>query len=434
VTQVDVQARSVVAQPRRFRSIIGGSLGNLVEWFDWYVYSAFSLYFAAAFFPKGSQTAQLLNASAVFAVGFLMRPVGGWLLGWYADRYGRKAALVGSVLMMCFGSLVIAVTPSYAAIGVTAPILLVGARLLQGLSLGGEYAANATYISEMATASRRGYYASFQYVTLIMGQLLAMAVLVVLQQILSESQLQGWGWRIPFAIGGLCAAATYYLRREIDETTSFTAATTTRRRGSMRGLLAHPRAVLTVVGLTMGGTIAYYTFTTYMQKFLVNTAGWTRADATLMSAATLFIYMLLQPVFGALSDRLGRRALLLAFGAFGTVMTVPFMTTLSRTTDFATAFVILVAALVVISSYTSISGVVKAEMFPTEIRALGVGFPYAIAVSLFGGTVEYIALSLKSAGHESWFYWYVTICIGVSFMVYVSMPDTKRHSKIRDEE
>ncbi len=417
---------------RRLKSIIGGSIGNLVEWYDWYVYASFSLYFANVFFPSGSQTAQLLNTAAVFAVGFFMRPFGGWLMGWYADRSGRKAALTLSVLMMCGGSLVIAVTPGYATIGVLAPVLLVVARLFQGLSVGGEYGASATYISEMATADRRGFYASFQYVTLIMGQLLALGVLIVLQRALPEAEIQRWGWRVPFFIGALCSVVAFYLRRGIDETPSFVAVSPSHRHGLTRQLLAHPRAVMTVVGLTMGGTISYYTFAIYIQKFLVNTTGWTRSDATLVSASTLLIYMLLQPLFGLLSDRVGRRPLLITFGALGAVMTVPFMTVLGRTQDLSTGFVVIMAALTVISCYTSIAGVVKAEMFPTEIRALGVGLPYAVAVSLFGGTVEYIALSLKTAGHESWFYWYVTLCVSASLLVYISMPDTKRYSAIKE--
>jgi MFS transporter, MHS family, alpha-ketoglutarate permease len=416
----------------RIKSIIGGSIGNLVEWYDWYAYASCSLYFAKVFFPSGSQTAQLLNTAAVFAVGFLMRPFGGWLMGCYADRHGRKTALMLSVLMMCGGSLLIAITPGYATIGVLAPTLLVFARLIQGLSVGGEYGASATYISEMATADRRGYYASFQYVTLIMGQLLALVVLVILQYFLSDDEIQRWGWRIPFFLGALCAVVALYLRRGIAETSSFVAASHDQRRGSMRELLAHPRALLTVVGLTMGGTIAYYTFATYMQKFLVNTAGWSKSDATFLSASTLVVYMLLQPLFGWISDRVGRRPLLITFGVCGAVMAVPFMTILSRGPSMMFAFVIIMLALTVISCYTSIAGIVKAEMFPAEVRALGVGLPYAIAVSVFGGSAEYIALAAKEAGHEAWFYWYVTVCISVSLLVYIGMRDTKAHSMIQE--
>ena len=174
----------------RLKSIIGGSTGNLVEWFDWYVYAAFTLYFAPHFFPSESQTAQLLSAAAVFAVGFIMRPIGAWIMGIYADRKGRKAGLALSVTLMCAGSLIIALTPGYETIGLVAPALLVLARLMQGLSVGGEYGASATYLSEMAGKSRRGFFSSFQYVTLISGQLLAILLLIVLQSTMETSALE----------------------------------------------------------------------------------------------------------------------------------------------------------------------------------------------------------------------------------------------------
>jgi MHS family alpha-ketoglutarate permease-like MFS transporter len=421
---------------RRLRSIVGGSVGNLVEWYDWYVYSAFALYFAKSFFPPASQTAQLLNAAAVFAVGFLMRPVGGWVMGRYADRNGRRAALSLSVLLMCAGSLLIAITPGYAAIGVLAPTLLVVARLLQGLSVGGEYGASATYLSEMAGERHRGFYSSFQYVTLIAGQLVALAVLIVLQRKLSAPALETWGWRIPFAIGGALAVAALWLRRGLDETPAFEAARVRdepRRRASMRELLRYPRQIATVVGLTAGGTVAFYTFTTYAQKFLVNTAGFSRPVATRLSALTLLVFMLVQPLVGHVSDRIGRRPVLITFGVLGVLGTVPVLTALGAARTEPRAFALLMAALLAVSGYTSINAVVKAELFPTEIRALGVGLPYAIAVSLFGGTAEYLALWAKSAGHERWFYWYVTFCIAASLIVYITMRET-RHSAVMIDE
>jgi MHS family alpha-ketoglutarate permease-like MFS transporter len=419
--------------PRRLRSIIGGSIGNLVEWYDWYVYSAFALYFAKSFFPPASQTAQLLNAAAVFAVGFLARPLGGWLMGRYADRHGRRAALSASVLLMCLGSLLIAITPSYARIGVLAPLALVVARLLQGLSVGGEYGASATYLSEMAGQRLRGFYSSFQYVTLIGGQLIALAVLVVLQRSLTASALESWGWRIPFAIGGALAVAALWLRRGLDETAAFRAAKASIPRSPLRALLAHPREIATVVGLTAGGTVAFYTFTTYAQKFLVNTAGFTKSAATEISALTLLVFMFVQPLVGYLSDRIGRRPVLISFGVLGTLGTVPLLGALGAARDATTAFVLLLVALLAVSGYTAINAVVKAELFPTEIRALGVGFPYAVAVSIFGGTAEYLALWAKSIGHERWFYWYVTVCVAGSLLVYVTMPETRTTSRIRDE-
>ena len=418
----------------KLASILGGSIGNLVEWYDWYAYSAFALYFSKAFFPKGDPTAQLLNTAAIFAVGFFMRPIGGWWLGWYADKFGRRAALTASVLLMCAGSLIIAVAPSFATIGVFSPILLLVARLLQGVSVGGEYGASATYLSEMAGHEHRGFWSSFQYVTLIMGQLIALGVLILLQKmLLTPDQLEAWGWRIPFAVGAALALLALYIRRHIAETESFEKADDQGRGKVMALLKQHPWQALQVVGLTMGGTLAFYTYTTYMQKFLVNTSGFSKEAATSLSALTLIVYAILQPVIGALSDRVGRKPVLIAFGVAGTVATIPIMTLLSHTHGFWPAFALILLALVIVSGYTSINAVVKAELFPPHVRALGVALPYAVAVSVFGGSAEYIALWLKQAGQETTFFWYVSACIFVSLLVYVFTADSKANSAFRSE-
>ena len=418
---------------KRLQSIFGGSIGNLVEWYDWYAYSSFAIYFADAFFPKDDPTIQLLNTAAIFALSFLMRPIGGWVLGRYADRHGRKAALTLSVTLMCAGSLVIALTPGYATIGVAAPLLLLIARLLQGFSVGGEYGTSATYMSEIATAGSRGFYSGILYVTLVMGQLLAMGVLLVLQFVLLTSQqLEAWGWRIPFAIGALAALVAMYLRRNLLETEAFASSSHKKEAGAgqVRVLLRYPREVLTVIGLTMGGTLFFYVFTNYMQKFLVNTVGLTKGESTLIAVGSLFGFMLLQPLMGALSDRIGRRPMLIAFGVLALFSTVPLLSALERTHDAWTAFALVMTALAISSLYSSISAIVKAELFPVEIRALGVGLPYAIGVSLFGGSAELIALTFKSMGHENWFYWYVTVCVFISLLVYAGMRETKVTSTI----
>ncbi|MFZ2236045.1 MAG: MFS transporter [Dokdonella sp.] len=419
---------------QRLTAIFGGSIGNLVEWYDWYVYSAFALYFAPAFFPDGDLTAQLLNSAAIFAVGFLMRPVGGWLMGRYADRHGRKSGLTFSVLLMCAGSLLIAITPGYATIGIAAPVMLLVARLLQGLSVGGEYGASATYLSEMATRRHRGFWSSFQYVTLVLGQLSALLVLIVLQQLLTTEQLHDWGWRIPFAIGAALAVVAMLLRRRLVETAAFQnlARDPTQRTG-LRELLRHPREVATVIGLTAGGTLAFYTYTTYMQKYLVNTAGFSKADATVVNAITLLFFMLLQPIIGAISDRVGRRPVLIAFGVLGALATVPLLTALSGVTTIVGAIALISIALLIVSGYTAINAVVKAELFPARIRTLGVALPYALTVSIFGGSAEYLALWFKSIGHESWFYWYVSAMIAVSLIVYATMRDSRDHSRIETD-
>ncbi len=419
----------------RLKSIIGGSTGNLVEWFDWYVYSAFTLYFVGHFFPKDDPTAQLLSAAAVFAVGFVMRPIGAWIMGIYADRRGRKAGLTLSVTLMCTGSLIIACSPGIETIGYGAPALLVLARLMQGLSVGGEYGASATYLSEMAGRERRGFFSSFQYVTLISGQLLAILLLVVLQSLMSEQALTSWGWRIPFAIGAVLALVVFWLRRGLAETRSFEKAKASAAPKSGFGTLLrhHPRETALVMLLTAGGTLAFYAYSIYMQKFLVNTSGFSKETATQINAVTLFAFMLLQPVAGGLSDRIGRKPLMVAFGVAGVLFTYPIFTALEHTRDATTAGLLVMAALLIVTGYTSINAVVKAELFPAHIRALGVALPYALANTIFGGTAEYVALSFKQHGWEQGFYWYVTVMIGVSLLVYLRMRDTGKTSLIAED-
>jgi len=420
---------------RRLKAIFIGSVGNLVEWYDFYVYTAFALYFAASFFPGNNPVIQQLNAAILFAIGFIVRPIGGWLFGHLADHYGRRNALMLSVLLMCFGSLMIAVTPTYASVGAAAPALLGFARIIQGLSLGGEYGASATYLSEMADQKHRGFYSSFQYVTLIGGQLCALLVLLVLQQLLlTPAQLRAWGWRIPFVIGALLAITALMMRRNLHETDAFVEAKRARRESSLRKLFRYPREVLIVMGLTAGGTTAFYTYTTYMQKFLKLSVGMSDNQTTLVSGASLVFALCLQPIYGAISDKIGRRWLLVWFGAMGTLFTIPLLYALQATKSALTAFFLIAAAWTIVAGYTSINAVVKAELFPTLVRATGVGLPYAVTVSIFGGPAESIALWFKSIGHETWFYYYLTTVIAVSLIVSVTMRDTLRHSAMARHE
>jgi MHS family alpha-ketoglutarate permease-like MFS transporter len=412
-------------------NVLRGSVGNLIEWYDWYAYTAFSLYFAKVFFPAGDATAQLLNTAGVFAVGFLMRPVGGWLMGRYADRHGRRAALTLSVAMMALGSLVIAFTPGYASIGVAAPLLLVVARLVQGVSVGGEYATSATYLSEVATPGKRGFYSSFQYVTLTAGQLVALGVQIILQNTLSTAEMAAWGWRIAFVIGAFGAAIVMYLRATMDESEAYlTEGRASAERGSLRVLLKYPKECLLVCGLTLGGTVAFYTYTTYLQKFMVNTSKIDINAVTWVNFLALLAFVVIQPLAGALSDRTGRRPLLLFFGVAGTLLTVPLLSLLAGTRTPVLAFLIMLGSLVIVTGYTSINAIVKAELFPTNVRAMGVGLPYALTVAIFGGTAEYIALWLKQAGHESVFFYYVAGCILVSLIVYATMRETTKESTL----
>jgi MHS family alpha-ketoglutarate permease-like MFS transporter len=421
---------------RRIKAIIIGSIGNLVEWYDFYAYTAFALYFAPAFFPQSDPVVQQLNAAVLFAATFLMRPLGGWLFGYLADHYGRRLSLTLSVVCMCFGSLMIAVTPTYATIGFAAPAILALARVIEGLSLGGEYGASATYLSEVADARHRGFYSSFQYVTLIGGQLTAIIVLLLLQKVfLTSAELKEWGWRIPFAIGAGLAIFAAVMRRNLHETDAFVEAKkAVKPTGSIATLLRYPRELLLVVGLTAGGTAAFYTFTTYMQTFVKLSVGLSEDQTTFVIFGTLLFATLLQPLYGALSDRIGRKPLLIFFGVAGTLATVPILATLKETKEPLYVFLLICSAWIFVAGYTSINAIVKAELFPTNVRALGVGLPYAITVSVFGGTAPAIALSFKSLGHEDWFYYYLTGIIFLSLVIYSTMRDTKHESAMHRHE
>ncbi|MFF7727510.1 MFS transporter [Streptomyces sp. NPDC008001] len=423
---------------QHWKKIWVGSAGNMVEWFDWFVYASFATYFAGSFFPAGNDTAKLMNTAGIFAVGFFMRPVGGWLLGRVGDRKGRKAALTLTVSLMSASAVLIAVAPTYAVAGYGGAAVLLVARLLQGLSVGGEYAASATYLTEASAPGRRGFASSFQYVSMTAGQILGLGLQIVLQHTLSSSELHSWGWRIPFVVGALGAAVIFYLRRNMLETEAYTeaagesaeggageSAAQAADRGTIRALMRHKREALLVVALTMGGTLAYYTYTTYLTKYLSNSAGLPKQTATLVSFCALLVFACLQPLAGALSDRIGRRPLLITFAVGSTFLTVPIMAMLKHAGSFWPALGLSLLALVVVTGYTSINACVKAELFPTGIRSLGVALPYAVANALFGGTAEYVALWFKKAGIESGFSWYVAGCAAVSLVVYLTMRETR---------
>ncbi|WP_245734122.1 MFS transporter [Sporolactobacillus nakayamae] len=407
----------------------------MIEWYDWYVYAAFAVYFSTDFFPSGDTTSQLLNTAAIFAIGFLMRPIGSLIMGRYADRHGRRAALTLSILIMAGGSLIIAATPNYQTIGIFAPIILILARLFQGLSLGGEYGTSATYLSEMANKGRRGFYSSFQYVTLVGGQLVALGVQIILQLSLNEAELRAWGWRIPFVIGALGALAVLWLRLSMDESDQFKkmSGKTKKNAGTIKALMKYPRAVLTVVGLTLGGTVAFYTYTTYLQKFMINSVGLDKEVVSIINFVALLIFLAMQPLAGMLSDRIGRKPLLFFFGISGSILTVPLFLLMRASHSVTAAFLLMLLGLIIVTGYTSINAIVKAELFPTEIRALGVGLPYGLTVAIFGGTAEFVALWFKSIGIETMFFFYVAICVFVSLIVYWRMQESSKTSYIEAE-
>lgn len=413
---------------KRIMAIVGASSGNLVEWFDFYIYSFAAIYFSHAFFPEDDGTAQLLKSAAVFAIGFLMRPIGGIIFGRIADRHGRRKSMMLSVMVMCIGSLMIASLPTYQRAGMVAPILLVVARMLQGLSVGGEYGTSATYMSEVAVEGRRGFYASFQYVTLIGGQLLAILTVVILQSLLPETSLKDWGWRVLFVCGAAAALLSLLIRRSLQETVHENDGH--RQEAGTLSLLfsRHQRAFWTVLGFTAGGSLMFYTFTTYMQKFLVNSVGQDPKVVSWIVTGALVVFMLFQPLLGTLSDRIGLRRMMLTFSLLGTIGTVPLLLALQHAEHAWETFLLLVVALLIIGFYTSISGLIKAAMFPVEVRALGVGLSYAVGNAVFGGSAEWVALLLKQYGLEPLFFIYVAVMAFVAFVTCLKMAPLREHN------
>ena len=402
---------------RAVLNTVRGSLGNLVEWYDVYVYTVFASYLQASFFAEGEPNAGLYTM-AIFAVTFVMRPIGSWFFGRYADRHGRRPALVFSISLMAGASLVIALTPTAASIGGAAVVVLVLCRLVQGFATGGEYGTSATYMSEAAAPGLRGFFSSFQYVTLVGGHVLAQVTLLVQQAVLTDEQIADFGWRIAFGIGAVGAVVVLWLRRSMDE--SLHDDGEERRSGSMVELLtAYPRQLLLCFLVTLGGTIAFYTYSVNGPLIVKSTYADDPMTATWVNLAALVLLMVIQPLGGLLSDRIGRKPLLVGFGVAGVLWTYTFLTLLPQVTSPVASFALLAGTYVILTGYTSINAVVKAEMFPAHVRALGVGLGYALANSMFGGTAPLVYEAARARDAADAFAVYVTVAIGVSLLVYV---------------
>ncbi len=417
---------------RRLKNILGASAGNFVEWFDWFAYASFAIYFSRAFFPSGDQTAQLLNTALVFGGGFIARPVGALMFGRYADRAGRRAALTLSVALMCGGALLIAIIPT--GLGVLSPALLIAARLMQGLAVGGEYGASATYVSEMASRDRRGFWSGFLYVTLIGGQLAAMSLQVILQRVLTEEALYAWGWRIPFALGAVFAVVVFWIRRNIEETQPFSVERSSlNSRGRALALIRdYPKETAIVFTLTAGGAVGFYTYAIYMQKLLVNSAGMPKAIVAEIMTGVLATMIFFPPLVGWVADQVGhKRTMLFGFGS-SALCAVPTLHALSTANDPLTVYLLCVLVLFLLSGYYALSAILKAELYPTYIRGLGVSLPYAIALAIFGGNAESTALYLKHIGMESAYFWVVAALFALAFVAAAVMPDTQRVGRLGD--
>ncbi|MFK4599205.1 MFS transporter [Streptomyces pristinaespiralis] len=405
------------------RQLLAASVGNAVEWFDWYAYTFLAAYIADQVFPKssGNSLVPLLSTFAVFAVGFFMRPVGGLLMGAVADRHGRRAALTVTILLMGGSSLLVGLTPTYAAVGILAPVVLVLARLLQGLSVGGEFAASTTFLVESAGPGRRGLFSSFQYVSTSIGQLAASGIAALLVGGLAEGQMNGWGWRVPFVIGALLGLVGFWIRRSAHETRS-AEQQQGERPGLFDALRHHPRESLLICGITAGGTLAYYTWTSYLPTYAELNTEIDKADALLAGTLSLAFFTLLQPLGGLLSDRFGRKPSLLFFGVGFAVLSVPLLRAVDG--SFLSLLLVSCAGMVLLTGFTSISAAVNAEVFPARVRAAGIGFPYSLTVAVFGGTAPYVGTLLKDLDRPGLFPWYVAVLCLVSSAVYLRLPES----------
>ena len=425
---------------RSISNTLKGSAGNLVEWYDVYVYSVFATYFEAKFFSADDRNATLY-VWAIFAMTFLMRPIGAWYFGRFADRHGRRLALTVSVTLMAVCSLLIAVTPTAASIGIAAPLLLLLARLLQGFATGGEYGASATYMSEAAIPGRRGFLSSFHYVTLVGGHVLAQATLLLMLHWLEPAQISDWGWRVAFGLGGIAAVVVFWLRRSMDESLDAGAIEAARtgkagKTGSLRELFVHQwRPLLLCFLITAGGTLAFYTYSVIGPKMVqAQFAGGDVLTGTVINLVALAVLMLLQPLGGWLSDIVGRKTLLVFFGIGGVLYTRFLVLHLPQQAGWLQAFGVLTLGFVILTGYTSINAVVKAELFPTHVRALGVGLGYALANSAFGGTAPLLYQASLRSDHVETFVLYATAVIAVSLLVYVFFLENKGRNWLDDAD
>ncbi|PAF50686.1 MFS transporter [Helicobacter sp. 13S00477-4] len=410
----------ILTTKQKITSMIAASSGNLVEWYDFYIYAFTAHYFAHQFSNSNNPTIELISAFGVFALGFLMRPIGSWLFGSLADKIGRKKSMVYSIILMAFGSFLIAILPTKNTVGDAAIIFLLIARLIQGLSVGGEYGIAATYLSELGSKGNRGFYSSFQYVTLIGGQLLAVFSSVIIEIFYTQEELGDYAWRILFVIGGILALLSLFARKNMHDSTQNL--NQYKNRGSLKELFKYKKSFMMVLGFTAAGSLCFYTFTTYTKTFMINTAGFSSQTSNYIMLAALFCYMILQPIFGAFGDKIGRKNSLIIFSIFGIIFTYPILNMLAHTQNPSIAFGIITFSLLILSFYTSVAGIIKAELFPIQVRALGTGLSYAIANTVFGGTAPYFALQFKNYGFENMFFVYIIIMLIICLVVSCLLP------------
>ncbi|RSD10225.1 MFS transporter [Amycolatopsis eburnea] len=412
--------------PHAFRTLLGAGIGNALEWYDWSVYAIFAPFFAAQFFVDDGATAALLSALAVFAVGFVMRPIGGFLFGWLADRRGRRFSMTTSMVLMAAGSLLIGVAPTHASVGLWATVVLVLARLAQGLAHGGEIAASYTYIAEIAPRARRGLWSTSLYVSVTAGIVTASLIGAAASSTLGAGALREWAWRIPFLIGGLLGLVGLYLRRTLPETDAFEQRgrpSRTKVRELLRGLAANKRSLLRMVGFSLASTVVYYTWAIGASGFAITTRGVPTSAGLWTSVAANAVFMLTLPLWGKLSDRFGRKPVFVTYSVAFAALSFPLLLLIDQSA--LRLFVIMVVALFFLGAFVGIMPAYFAELFPTAVRASGIGVPYSFVVAIFGGTAPYLLTWLSKQGLEWVFALYMVVLVLIGLVTTLLSPETR---------
>jgi MFS transporter, MHS family, alpha-ketoglutarate permease len=408
--------------------IFGAGIGNTLEWYDFAAYAIFAPFFAPQFFSPTDPTAALLSTLAIFAVGFLLRPLGGWYFGWLADRKGRRHAMIVSMSLTAFGCLVIGLSPTYSSIGLLAPVLLVVGRLAQGFGLGGEIGASYTFLIESAPPNRRGLWSSSMFIALITGSLLATIVALSANALLPAGGMQAYGWRIPFLLGALLGVYALFLRSRLDETDAFRHEIAEEKREGSQPLLWHSlwqnrRAVLMVIGLTAGPTLSYNTWVSGATTYAINFKHMNAQDALWALMIGCLVYIIVQPPWGALSDKIGRKPNLMIGVVAGALLAFPLVRLIQG--EFWQLTVAISLSMAVLAAWTAIAPAVYAELFPTRIRATGTAIPYSLTVAIFGGTAPYIQSWLANQGLMDVFAGYLVLLNVLSAVTIFFMPETR---------
>lgn len=407
------------------RALAGGTIGNFVEWFDWSLYGFFAPYFASQFFPGGG-TAATLSTLLVFAISFLMRPVGATVLGVYADRHGRRHGMTLTILLMAAGSLLIAVSPTYGSVGWLAPAVLVLGRLLQGFSTGGEFGTSASFLVEWAKPGRRAFAGSFQQVSVVLGILCASFSATVLTRTLDAGAMASWGWRVPFALGAVIGLIGLYIRRQLTEPDAFRELERTGQREDRplgRMAAGHRRGAWFIFGFSIAGSVITYMWLTYMPAYAVLTVHANKADAQLANTIALAFFVVLLPFAALLSDRFGRRPTMLVYAVAFVVLPFPLLHTL--TGSFGSVLFVSLVGMAFLALNHSNLATLFAEQFPPQVRTIGIALPYAISNAIFGGTAPSV-MQFFGARHNLWAVpLYVSVCALVTGLFFYFMRETR---------